>query len=115
MIAESTARAARDRVIARPIDVVAVKGKVLATRVFEIIALAGDADAPTARALARATTDALDRYLARDFAGAVEACDEALAIRPDDDAVKRLRDRCCTLVASPPPGDWTGVFQATEK
>jgi adenylate cyclase len=115
MIAESTARAAGDRIIARPVDVVAVKGKTEATRVYEILALAGDDDAPAARALARASAEALDRYLARDFVGGAAACDHALAHRPDDGMLLRLRERCRTFVASPPSGDWTGVFYATDK
>jgi adenylate cyclase len=68
-----------------------------------------------ARALARMSTEALDCYLARNFAGSIAACDTALARSADDPALVRLRDRCRALVASPPPGDWTGVFQATEK
>jgi hypothetical protein len=83
--------------------------------VFEILALAGDDDAPAARMLARASAAALDCYLARDFVGGSAACDEALARCPDDAMLLRLRERCRTFVASPPSGDWSGVFHATDK
>ena len=115
MIAEPTARAAGDRIVARPVDLVAVKGKTEATRVYEILALAGDADADAARALARASSEAFERYLARDFAGALVACEAALALRPEDTTLARLRDRCHALERSPPAGDWSGVVHATDK
>lgn len=113
-IAEATRRAAGDRIIARPLDVVAVKGKAQAVRVYEVLGLPDDDDPATA-AFARHCEDGLDRYLGRDFAGAIAACDAALALRPADRAAAQLRERCRALLAAPPPADWTGVFQATEK
>jgi adenylate cyclase len=115
MIAEATALAAGDRIVARPVDVVAVKGKVQAVRVFEILALGSDPDAAAARELAAHCTTGLDRYLARDFAGGAAAFEAALGLRPDDEVAARLRERCRGYAAEPPSADWTGVFHATEK
>lgn len=113
-ISETTRRAAGDRIVARPIDIVAVKGKAQAVRVYELLGLPSDGDADTV-AFADHCEVALDRYLARDFTGAIAAFDRALALRPDDRATRHLRDRCTALVAAPPPADWDGVFHATEK
>jgi len=114
MIAESTRIAAGDAIIARPVDVVAVKGKSQGVRVYELLALAAEDDA-NARAVAATSTVALDAYLARDFAKAAAAWDDVLALRPDDGAATLMRDRARAFAASPPDADWTGVTIATEK
>lgn len=114
MISESTAQAAGDRVITRPVDVVAVKGKVVAVRVHEVLGLPSDGDASVVE-LARCSTEGFERYLARDFTAAAAAFDAALAIRPDDPVATKFAARSRELAASPPPADWDGVFHATEK
>jgi adenylate cyclase len=117
MIAEPTYRAAAERIIARPVDVVAVKGKARAVRVYEVLGLASDIgdDAELARALARHAEEGLAHYLAREFADAIRAFEAALHLRPDDGPATRFIARCRTLAAEPPPSDWDGVFHATEK
>ncbi len=114
MIAEATRRAAGDRILARPVDVVAVKGKAIAGKVYEVLGLPSDGDAATAE-LARLCTDGFDRYLARDFADAAAMFEAALALRPDDRVATKLAERCRAYAAEPPPAEWTGVFVATEK
>jgi len=114
MIAESTFEQARGAIVARPLDVVAVKGKLRGVRVYELLALASDRDAD-AEALAADATSALDAYLARRFDEAIAAWDRVLARRPGDHAATVLRARAAALVASPPGPEWTGVTVATEK
>jgi adenylate cyclase len=114
MISESTFEAAKSTIVARPIDVVAVKGKQRGVRVYELLALTTDAD-PDTVAIAAASTTALDAYLARDFTAAATAWSEVLTRRPDDSAATLMRDRALAYVASPPPSDWSGVTTASEK
>ena len=114
MISEATFAQARDAIVARPVDVVAVKGKQRGVRVYELLALASDRD-EAALAIATASTEALDAYLARDFAAAAAAWDRVLALRPADKAASVMRDRALAYAATPPPDDWTGVNVATEK
>jgi adenylate cyclase len=73
LVNEAAFEATREKVIARPIDVVAVKGKARGSRVFELLAILDEDDASTletARVLAETSSRALAAYLARDFAGA---------------------------------------------
>jgi adenylate cyclase len=114
MISEGTYEAAKASIIARPLDVVAVKGKSQGVRVYELLALASDKN-DAAVALAADATAALDAYLARDFQAAITACDRILARTPDDKPARTLRDRAAGLVAAPPPMEWSGIFVATEK
>jgi adenylate cyclase len=114
MISEATYEQAREHIVARPIDVVAVKGKRRGVRVYELLALVADRDAE-AEAIADASSRALAAYLSRQFANAVAAWDEVLARRPGDRAAQVMRVRALQLAAAPPPPDWTGVTVATEK
>jgi adenylate cyclase len=114
MISDETYRRAQHVVVARSVDVVAVKGKQRGVRVYELLALVSDHDA-TAEALAADSTAALDAYLARDFAAAAAAWTRVLERAPADPAATLLRDRALGFVAAPPPADWNGVTIATDK
>ena len=114
MVSEDTYRAAKHRVVARPVDLVAVKGKARGIRVYELLTRVGDGDA-WAHALAATCEAALDAYLARDFAKARGLYDEVLATRPNDPVARAMRDRCQQFEAHPPDADWNGVYVSKEK
>jgi adenylate cyclase len=114
VISEATFEQARHAIVARPIDVVAVKGKVRGVRVYELLALAEDGD-ERAVAIAAASTEALDAYLERRFEDAIAAWNRVLEYRAGDRAATILRDRAVAFVSAPPGPEWTGVTIATEK
>ncbi|MFN0253829.1 MAG: adenylate/guanylate cyclase domain-containing protein [Kofleriaceae bacterium] len=114
MISEPTYDLAKSVVVARPIDVVAVKGKRQGVPVFELLALREDKDA-TAEKVAAHSTTALEAYLDRRFAEAADAWTQVLELRPNDQAATVMRDRARAFVATPPPPEWTGVWVATSK
>jgi len=113
-ISETTFEQARPAIVARPIDVVAVKGKQRGVRVYELLAMAADHDAG-AEALAADATAALDAYLARRFDDAIAGWTRILDRHPGDRPATILRDRAIGFAASPPGPEWTGVTIATEK
>jgi len=110
MMSEGTWAAVKDGVVARPVDVVAVKGKAKGVRVYEPLPRSDESER-----FAAICTRALDLYLGRDFAGAAKAWDEALALRPDDAASKVMKARATELAAAPPPADWDGTTVMHEK
>lgn len=114
LIAQSTFDAAKDAIVARPVDVLAVKGKVQGIRVYEPLAEASSATKDD-RALADLATRALDTYLARDFTAAAALYAEILQLRPGDRAAEVLRARCLAFAKEPPTEPWDGAFHATEK
>jgi adenylate cyclase len=114
LISEATRDAAGDAIVARPIDVVAVKGKARGVRVFELLAMADRADAALV-ALAADSAVALDAYLARDFDGAARRWASIAEARTADRAAATMLARARDLAANPPPPDWSGVTVATEK
>jgi adenylate cyclase len=114
LLAESTLLAAADQIVARPIDLVAVKGKTQPTRVYEPLALAASATSDVRR-IAELFEQGLAAYLARDFLGAMRSFSKAHALRPDDRAAELLLARCKAYEAAPPDEQWTGVYVAKEK
>jgi adenylate cyclase len=92
----------------RLVDVVAVKGKSRGVRVFELL---GRRDAAADRGRERAYERALERYWARDFAGALSI----LEAQPGDAPSRVLADRARELSADPPPAEWDGVYVARAK
>jgi len=114
LVSEATYLAAKARVVARPIDIVQVKGKHLGVAVYEPLCLADDRD-DQARQIASLSEQAFIAYRRRDFRTALDCFERVQSIRPDDNASEVLRKRCEAYLASPPPEDWTGDYVATEK
>jgi adenylate cyclase len=114
LIGDATYRAARERIVARPVGVVQVKGKRHCVEVWEPVCLACEDDA-IARELASLFGQGLEAYIARDFRGAAEQYKAALRLRPEDQPAAVLLERCREFLSAPPPEEWDGVYVATEK
>jgi adenylate cyclase len=115
LVSEACYLAARGRVVMRAIDVVAVKGKRIGTRIYEPLCRRSDPEAAQADELARASFAALDAYLARRFDEAAEGYRALLVMRPGDAAFSEMLARAVRFRAAPPPEEWDGSFVATEK
>jgi class 3 adenylate cyclase len=114
MISEFVYAKARDAIEARPLDSLRVKGKLQPVTVFELMGAKGK--------LSDKLHDVRDRYLRartlyleRRFDEAIEIFESALAIRPEDGPTKTLLARCRRFLGAPPPADWDGVYELTEK
>jgi len=103
-VAGAPAGAGGDAPSFRLVDRVAVKGKHVAVRVYEL--LEGKRTETV-----EIYEEAFAAYLARDF---TRARDMLLAL-PDDPPSCVLAARCAAMLASPPPADWDGVYVATTK
>jgi adenylate cyclase len=106
--------AARTRIVARPVDLVQVKGKNLGVTVYEPLCLESDDD-PQSHQIAALSEEAFAAYRARQFQQAAAFFARVRSIRPDDRASSVLEARCRVYLASAPPENWTGVHVATEK
>jgi adenylate cyclase len=104
---EAIVTAAAPEFVFRLLDIVAVKGKQHAVRIYELLGGTG-----TKRpAHADPYEQAFARYLARDFA----AARSLLAPLDDDPPSRVLLARCDEFLLEPPPEDWDGTRIATEK
>ena len=113
-IDQVTYEQARDVVVARPLDVVAVKGKTRGVRVYELLGLREEGD-EAALAVAADSTEALDAYLERRFEAAAAAWARVLERLPGDRAATALRERSLGFAADPPGPEWDGIDVKQEK
>src|SRR3569623_419710 len=109
LISEGCRRAAGDAIVARAIDVVAVKGKSQGVRVYEPLALAAQAE-DRVRALAARSAHAIAAYLARRWGEAA-----ALYAQLGAAAAQAMKARCEAYALAPPPPEGTGTHVMHEK
>jgi adenylate cyclase len=114
MIAEATLRQIGDAVDVRELDLLAVKGKQLPVRVYEVLDVKGQTDAGLLDAASRFATG-LVAYRGADFVRAGEAFEAVLKVRPDDGPALAYIERCRELSEAPPPRDWDGVYRMETK
>jgi adenylate cyclase len=93
----------------RLLDIVAVKGKSRAIKVYEL--LGATKTVAEKSELVQTYEMAFAAYLARDFAGAMEI----LSRNESDMPSIVLKQRCETFLHSPPPADWQGVHISLSK
>ncbi|HEX4383305.1 MAG TPA: adenylate/guanylate cyclase domain-containing protein [Myxococcales bacterium] len=113
VLGEMTAKMVEGRMILRPIDWVALKGKGRAVLVHELIGETGKVGADDLRTVAL-HREALDLYRNRDFTVAEARFMEVHAAFRDPASLK-MASRCKEYVAEPPPADWNGSYTMTEK
>jgi adenylate cyclase len=93
----------------RLLDIVAVKGKTAAIRIYELLGKKGQAQDRSG--LTAAYEAAFAAYLARDFAKALAL----LQPHEGDGPSAVLCERCRAFLQVPPPADWQGVYVSLSK
>jgi adenylate cyclase len=114
LLGETTAQAIGSQFEMREIDTISVKGKTETTRVFELMAAAGQLSEELAR-LRERYEQAQRAYLAQEWDLAEATFRECLQIRPNDGPSLVFLERVQVLRRDPPRKDWNGVWQMVEK
>jgi len=114
LISEDTYRQAEPAILARPLDWVSVKGKTKAILIYELLALATEAD-ETLTAVTKLATAALERYRKQDWTGADELFEQIQRLRPEDGPARMMRARCRAYLEHPPGEGWDGVHRMESK
>jgi adenylate cyclase len=113
LLSEMTVRELKRPATLRELDLIRVKGKDRPVAVYESLGYrAGEPGLPALLALHAAGIDA---YRARDWAAARRAFEGVLELYPNDGPAGVYRQRCELLATTPPPVDWDGVWNLTEK
>lgn len=110
LVGEETERRVREEILAREVDVIRVVGKKQPIRVFELLGEKGTVPAEEFEKADRFGR-ALATYRAQRFSEAA-AMFEALA---GDPVAAVYAGRARKSAASPPPGDWDGVYELDKK
>jgi len=118
-ISDSVATAVGGAILTRPLDVVAVKGRIQGEKLHELVALReGPAEllaTPAETEICRLTAQAFAAYQERRWEDAAALYRQIAALAPDDRVPGLFIERCRACQADPPPPDWSGVWRLTEK
>ncbi len=104
----------KEEIFGRELDAVRVKGKAHPVRIYELIALQGQAT-PEQQALGRDFQSALEAYRKQNWDEALRILQAILARHAEDGPARLYVERCQVLRREPPPPDWDGVFTLTTK
>ncbi|MCB2099540.1 MAG: adenylate/guanylate cyclase domain-containing protein [Rhodobacterales bacterium] len=100
------------------LDLIKVKGKTAAVRIFALLGDEREAQGEAFQALSQAHRDLLAAYRSQDWAGARAALDRARAAGAPyvlDGLYDLYAERIGEYEAEPPGADWDGVYVATSK
>ncbi|HEX7944252.1 MAG TPA: adenylate/guanylate cyclase domain-containing protein [Phenylobacterium sp.] len=113
VLSEMTVRDLKRPAILRELDLMRVKGKDHPVAVYE--SLGYRADEPELKTLLELHATGIAAYRTRDWIAAGKAFDAALKLYPTDGPAGVYSERCQLLARTPPPKDWDGVWNLTEK
>ena len=108
IISEGTYQQVKEHVVARELDLIRVKGKTQPVKVYELLALAANAQ-QHADLVARFERG-LAAYRSGEWLPAIEVFQQLLVDYPQDGPGQVFIERCLNLLARPPEGAWDGVF-----
>ncbi|HMV79095.1 MAG TPA: adenylate/guanylate cyclase domain-containing protein [Leptospiraceae bacterium] len=105
----------KDKVFARRLDYVRVKGKNEPVVLYEVISMKNETEEKMKKFVSQ-YEDGLQYYLNRNWKEAIEKFESAEKTKGEKDkACGILTERCQEYLNSPPPVDWDGVFTRTHK
>ncbi len=115
ILSEHTYRLCRDRIIARELDRIKVKGKNQSLTIYELIGKSTDALEPKLEKFLHLYQSGRDAYLDGEFQRAISYFQDAKTLKPHDHPLKMHLDRCHYYLKNPPGNSWNGVHSYTEQ
>jgi adenylate cyclase len=120
MISHETYKEVRTDFICRPLDIVAVVGRVEGIRIYELMAERTNEprskfEQDQADTIANLTSIAFELYLDRNFKKAEKAYQNVLRVVPDDYLSQLFIQRCKEYQKHTPEKSWRGVYVLTHK
>ena len=114
MIAENTYKLAEDSIDVRYLDVVRVVGKNEPVKIYQLLAKKNQL-AGSMQEVLEHYEKGLNCYKNLNFKDAIMNFENALKLEPEDGPCLTYVNRCKMYLEQPPPKDWDGVFNFTEK
>lgn len=121
IISESVYNSIKDRILAREIDLIIVKGKSVPVKIYELIDLSENYllirndEIGEIEELINRFESGLKFYRERMFSRSIEEFERVLLINPDDVPSRVFIDRCFEFLNNPPDENWNGVFESKIK
>ncbi len=115
LVSESTVNKLRGTYRLRDVDLVIVKGKTQPVRVFEMLDFHDTQTFPNLLDVVGHFGEGVSDYRAARWEKAIQRFEKCVDLNPGDGLSKTYIDRCKTLQASPPAGEWDGVWTMKDK
>ncbi len=115
LMADSTAGLLKSEHLLRPVDFIRVKGRRAPVEVIEALDHLAEIEGDGLMRALEAYQDGISAYRARAWDAAAGAFERALDLRPSDGPAKVYLNRCRYYRDQPPPDEWDGVWQMSEK
>jgi adenylate cyclase len=115
IISETTYKQISDQFFCRALDVVAVKGKKIGVKIYELIADKNEPISEEKLQFCRDFEQGFETYLKRDWESALVIFETLEKQYPEDLSVKLFIERCRTFQVHPVPADWNGSIVLHEK
>lgn len=114
MISDSTLKACGDKLVTRPIDLVAVKGKEKKILVHELLGITNQTSSKIV-SFCNEFKVAFAAYLNKDWSLGVQLFEKITGQYPDDLVTKIHLDRCRQFIINPPDPTWDGGQEMNKK
>ena len=115
LIGENTARLVGGAFVLRELDMVRVKGRTQAVRIYELLARSGAVLPPGLDEALHLYAAGLEAYRKQLWDDALGLFTQCLALRPEDGPSRAMVERCHVYQNAAPPEDWDGVFDQLVK
>lgn len=115
VISENTYEPCKERIWARQLDYIRVKGKDKPVKVYELVGLRSDPLSSEQEQVIEHYHKGRDYYLNRNFPMAMAEFGMVLNLNKEDKSANLHLDRCQHWLRNPPPEDWDGSWTLTEK
>lgn len=114
ILSESTYTQAKNKIVARELDFVRVKGKNKPVKIYELLGIYTIPDHEQ-KFLVEIYSRALSFYKQKNWYLAIKEFNQVLRHFPDDEPSRVYIRRCLDYISSPPPKNWDGVFVFSSK
>eukprot|EP00546_Thalassionema_frauenfeldii_P000563 CAMPEP_0178934534 /NCGR_PEP_ID=MMETSP0786-20121207/23919_1 /TAXON_ID=186022 /ORGANISM="Thalassionema frauenfeldii, Strain CCMP 1798" /LENGTH=606 /DNA_ID=CAMNT_0020612333 /DNA_START=116 /DNA_END=1936 /DNA_ORIENTATION=- len=115
LLTDATYKCIADKVICRPVDKVAVKGRKGETLLYEPMAMEDVQDQKELKKIAEATSKMLSLFWEQEFEKTYELTEEHLRLYPHDEIIGSLQEKAREFIYNPPGSKWDGVNRMDEK
>lgn len=113
-ISEDTYLEVRDKVACREIDLIRVVGKTIPTRIYHVVGRHAELSSDQ-KLFLESFRQGMEAFKVRNFEEAARQFQEAKTYETWDWTTQLYIDRCQNYVVEPPPEDWDGVTDMSQK
>jgi len=114
LISDKTEAGIRGKLLTRPVDKVAVKGKANSILIYEVLGKKEN-ETPELRKIIDLTVLGFEHYLAMRFQRAIDCYSQILGFNKGDHLALFYIERCKGFLVFPPSSDWDGTYISHSK